>query len=342
MKALLEKIIPGHISDLGLPVRMINSKDSAAWFTILVAMAGLLLTPLDLFLQIFEQRFRSTATKPVLPIIIVCGAPRTGTTLASQILIKYLPVSYFNNFTAIFPRSPITVSRIIGRWIAKRFSYHSYYGKTQSFSGPNDAFYIWNQWMKEDESGVRCVLREEKIEEMQKFFGAYERVFNLPVLCKNNSLNTQAKAVAKAMPNTYFICMTREPEYLAQSLLQARIDINGDIQKSIWVDNPDKSSVDRSNYIEDVCDQVLYHEKKIAEQQQAIGAERFWIIKYEEFCRNPKKLVISVMDKILQSSPESMNSVEIEPFKISNRIKVEQNLFENLRSTIQSSKIKAA
>lgn len=162
-------IVPGHISDLGLPIRMIRSGDSAAWFTLLIAFGGLLLTPLDLFLKVFERKYKSMASAPVLPIIIVCGAPRTGTTLVSQTLIKHLPVGYFNNFTALFPRSPITVSRIFRKLFTKRFDYHSYYGKTQSFSGPNDAFYIWNQWMKEDESGVRCVLRDEKIEDMKIF-----------------------------------------------------------------------------------------------------------------------------------------------------------------------------
>ena len=315
--------------------RMIASRDRAAWFTLYLMGLGLLLTPIDMLLARFERRQYQRAAAPQKPIIFVCGAPRTGTTLVSQVLIKDLPVSYFSNLTSLFPRSPIVANRLFGRLIGRKIAYHSYYSKTNHLSGPNDAFYIWNRWMAEDETGMQCVLIESEIDEMVRFFGAYEEAFQRPVLGKNNSLNTRANAVARALPTAIFICMTRDPAYVAQSLLQARLEIQGDISASLWVDNPDKSHVESGNYVQAVCDQVLYHERKIAEQQRLIGADRYWIVPYEEFCREPARLVMRLYEEVWGEITEvDIFGSRIEPFEIANKIRIDPKVFAEVQRTI--------
>ena len=53
------------------------------------------------------------ARAPRHPIIIVVGPPRSGTTLVAQTLTHYLNLTYFNNVTSLFPRSPICGNRIL-------------------------------------------------------------------------------------------------------------------------------------------------------------------------------------------------------------------------------------
>ena len=48
-----------------------------------------------------------------------------------------------------------------------------------------------------------------------------------PILVKNNNLNACASLVADVFQQAVFICMTRDPRFLAQSLLQARVNIHG-------------------------------------------------------------------------------------------------------------------
>lgn len=335
MKRLIRYIVPRHIEDPGLLFRMIASRDRAAWFTLYLLGLGLILTPIDMLLAHFERRHYQRAAAPQMPIIFVCGAPRTGTTLVSQLLIKNLPVSYFNNLTSLFPRSPIVANRLFGRLIGRKIGYHSYYSKTTSLSGPNDAFYIWNRWMAEDETGMQCVLIESESDEMVRFFGAYERAFQRPVLGKNNSLNTRANAVASSLTKAIFICMTRDPAYVAQSLLEARLEIQGDLSASLWVDNPNKSHIESGNYVQDVCDQVLYHERKIAEQLHLIGADRYWIVPYEEFCREPARLVKRLYEEVWGETIEVEKlRARIEPFEISNKIRIDPEVFAEVQQTI--------
>jgi hypothetical protein len=48
-----------------------------------------------------------------------------------------------------------------------------------------------------------------------------------------------------------------------------------------------------------VCRQVLYHRDLAYAQQQAIGADRFLIVSYEEFCRDPGRLVQELAQSVL-------------------------------------------
>ncbi len=331
-----ELFVPKHIKDPRLIIRMVRSMDPSAWFTVSMFVFGILTIPLDVIFSVFERRLIDNSIEPDLPIIIICGVPRSGTTVVSQALINYLPVDYISNLTALFPRSPIIANKLFRKFLNKKISFSSYYGKTVHLSGPNDAFFIWNRWLKEDNSGIKCVLREEKADEMTQFFGVFQHEFGKPLILKNNSLNIHAVPIAKALPNSYFICMTRDPIYVAQSLINARMEIQGNLNDALWVDNPDKSGIQDGNYVEDICNQVLYHEKKIAEQQKLIGTERFRIIRYEDFTENPTELLKEICDGILNI--EFNPKEPLRPFPNANKVQVSDDEFRKIVKTIDEMK----
>ena len=68
--------------------------------------------PADFALSPFERRLTQSVTVPRHPLILVCGAPRSGTTVVYQTLVNHLPVAYFSNLTALFPRSPLAAQRL--------------------------------------------------------------------------------------------------------------------------------------------------------------------------------------------------------------------------------------
>src|SRR5688572_30011389 len=47
-----------------------------------------------------------------LPVVYIVGAPRSGTTLVSQLLAKYLDVGYINNLIARFWMRPLAGIRL--------------------------------------------------------------------------------------------------------------------------------------------------------------------------------------------------------------------------------------
>lgn len=327
----LHRFIPSQIRDpIGLTRRLFRTGDPAAFFAMQTALLGLALAPLDLALQVAEDRKTRRAGAPTRPMVFICGAPRSGTTLVHQVLINNLPVAYVNNLTAVFPRAPLTANRIFRPAIPPNgFSHHSYYGKTDGFAGPNDGLHLWDRWFGTDRTRVRTALTAEEQRQMRQFFGAMQQQYDKPVVAKNNMLNACASLVADVLDTAYFICMSREPLLLAQSQLQARIEINGGDDLPYGLAGTRRLDLDPD---EDVCRQVLFHHHMAVTQQRLVGADRFWIVRYESFCRNPSALVEAVASKILGQDPS--NGKRLAAFPVSDQVRIDPQRFRRLAATL--------
>ena len=82
---------------VGLVSRMLRSRESGATFALTRAALEVLAAPIDLALQPFERRLISAARGNPLPIVQIVGPPRSGTTMAYQVLSHGLPYAYFDN-----------------------------------------------------------------------------------------------------------------------------------------------------------------------------------------------------------------------------------------------------
>lgn len=335
LRRWLHRFIPSQFPDpVGLTRRLLRTGDPAALFAMQTALLGVAAAPLDMVLQVAEERRYRNATAPRLPLLFLCGAPRSGTTLVHQVLINHLPVAFINNLTAVFPRAPLTANRIFRPAAPLRGSaYHSYYGKTVGFSGPNDGLYLWDRWLGADRTRIRTSLTPVEQRDMRRFFGAMEQIFGRPIVAKNNILNACASLVAEVFDQAFFICMTREPLFLAQSQLQARMDIHGGEDIPYGLAGASSSRPDSTDVVEDVCRQVLYHQGIAQEQQSRVGAERFWIVQYEDFCQNPSALVDAVAVRVL-GQPRPPAATRLPPFAVSDTVRVDPERFRRIAATL--------
>jgi hypothetical protein len=285
------RFVPAHFEDpVGVARRVWRSGDPAARFSLGLAAAGVALTPLDLLLAPFDRRRLERAEPPRLPQLFVCGPPRSGTTLVFQSVIAALPVTCLTNLTALFPRAPLTAIRLWGTRPHPPRRFRSYYGRTESISGSSDALQLWDRWLGGDRTRPAARLAAGAAEEMTRFFGALEMLTGRPLVAKNNSLNVHAGLVAQALPDARFICLTRSPAELAQSLLQARRDLHGTERVGYGIIDGDLLGpiVDP---IDHVCRQVAYYQRSMMAQRAAIGPDRFSVVSYEAFCADPSAVL---------------------------------------------------
>src|SRR2546426_11478101 len=97
-RRLGRQLVPANFAaPWGLLLRLLRTRDPAALFAIESTVVAALLAPLDVALARHERRLYERAAAPQRPIILVTGAPRSGTTLLSQALTAQLPVTDFNN-----------------------------------------------------------------------------------------------------------------------------------------------------------------------------------------------------------------------------------------------------
>ncbi len=260
--------------------------------------------------------------------MLVVGAPRSGTTLVYQTLARYMDVSYVTNLMSMFPKSPISGSQLF-KWLPKRRSadFQNYYGQTAGLDGPNDGFSLWNQWLGEDRYVPRTDLTESEQHQIRQFFGAWATAFGKPFLNKNNRNTGCLDLLSRVLPQASFIVVRRNPLLVAQSLITAREQVQGD--KSLgWGLHSHSSDVkqDPLRYVDDVCDQIIEIERQLDEQIRHIPKNRLIEITYEGFCEDPASALQWIGRQIpgVQLKADLMEK-ELKPFKASAQITLTQD-----------------
>lgn len=321
LRKALHRYVPRTFHDpLGLAVRLLRTENPAARAAMGYAALGLALAPFDLCLAPFERRRLAKAGIPQRPIVLVCGPPRSGTTLLTQTLISALPFGYFTNLSVLFPRAPLTASALFHGIVEQRkVSAQSYYGRTRYLSGPNDALPIWDRWLGKNREKAPTEIAAPEREAMARFFAAFESQSGHSIIAKNNSLNASAHLVAEALPTARFICLRREPLFLAQSLLEARRAIHGSEVHPYGPTVPGAASED-ADPLESVARQVRFHESLAQAQLDRLGAERFRIVSYESLCRAPSEVVGMVARDILGISVDVAQPIA--PIPASNKLRL--------------------
>lgn len=335
----LSRFIPSHINNpFGLVRRMLTSGKPAATSTLFMTALGIIFTPFDMLLQVFERR-RKPVENSNGPHIIICGPARSGTTLVYQILADALPVSYIRNFTLLYSRAPLLASAWFSRK-APRFGknkYENYYGKTAGLQSPCEANHLWNQWVEPDESGFRTRMTSEGGKKMAQFFKQFSALHQKPTLSKNNNANAFADVIAEHLDNVYFICLQRDTAYLAQSLINARVEINGDIYQNYGVTDTTKP-VKSKDPVSEVLEQIQYLDRLAIAQQKKVGAKHFWLVDYETFCEDPAALVTRIQKEILTTNTAELSDSALSPIKNNNQVS-NPELFEKLQTAITSHSI---
>ena len=334
--SFLRKYIPQHVSNpFSMATKLLRHEKPAArtavWYTAL----GLCAAPLDMVLAVRERRLYANGASPKLPILLVCGPPRSGTTLIAEYLIATLQVSFFNNLTSLFPRAPITAVKIFAKSLAEQApDFNAYYGKTYGLGRTNDALYLWDRWLGSDRAATPKRIDDHLAADMRGFIGAWEQQSGLPLINKVNRLSTCGDLVLRELPTALIIHVRRDPVMLAQSLYIARRDITGNMQIPYGAMHRDSCP---GNPVEDVCRQVEFYERERLRQLELDNDHRILTVNYEEFCDEPAALV-----NVLQSRIENLHDrynrhgrVSLPArFSVSNRCRLDEAILDRFRERL--------
>ena len=103
-----------------------------------------------------EQALIEEFEAPTEPLVFIVGAPRSGTTLLTQLLISQYEIGYVSNLIARFWKAPY-----LGLLLAKEIrdpdrppdvGFSSDRGFTSGYEGPHEFGYFWRRWFDYQES----------------------------------------------------------------------------------------------------------------------------------------------------------------------------------------------
>jgi len=253
-------------------------------------------------LRKLEDEYISSIPEVDIPAVFILGAPRSGTTVLTQLLAASDYFSYVDNFVARFWMAPF-----VGMYLEKLLrlreafektghTFESDCGRTPGLLDPHEFSYFWKYWLKPH--GDTDVLPAEKIknidsEGLRKEVHGMMSLYMKPIFFKNKLLFVNPGIVNKIFPNSFFIIIRRDILSNAVSILRARRKYYGDERK--WF------STKPSRYHElrrlPVEDQILGQIRNIysdIESQCLDLSDRVISLKYEEVCSAPVDAVSQV------------------------------------------------
>ncbi len=285
---------------VGLLFRMLKSGNRAAYSALFREALRLAAIPFDAVLKSREQRHIAANAEDDHPQVLIVGAPRSGTTLVYQALSFYLDVTSPSNLSALFPRSPLTAARIQNKLPSlRRPDFRNYYGQTTHLRGPNDAFHIWDRWLGEDRYEPAQSMTPEVAADMRAFFATWSHDFGKPFLNKNNRNTSCIRLLAECLPNAKFVVVRRNPLYVANSLIRARSQVQGDKSVGWGLQSATTDSAeDPLAYVDDVCRQITAIDEDIERQLNDVSGDRVVHVTYEEFCERPQQAIRRIADSL--------------------------------------------
>lgn len=320
---------------IGLVRRMLTSGNKAAYNALFYEGLRIGAIPLDFALKFVERRQLSKELSTQHPVVLIAGAPRSGTTLVYQALAAYLDVSCPTNLTAMLPNSSLTTARLQS-WIPinQQPDFSNFYGQTSRLHGPNDAFHLWNRWLGKDRYCPADSMTDRTAREMNQFLTAWTTAFDKPFLNKNNRNAFAIELLAQHVPSARFVVVRRNPMYVAQSLIIARQKVQGDKTKGWGLQSTSSTPEDDPlGYVDDVCRQILSIDTKLNRQLKTVNPERIVELTYEGFCEDPAYNIRLVASKITGLELNPHRNLDVLPaFKTSSNLTISIDEQSRIRS----------
>lgn len=265
---------------------------------------------------------------PGLHPIFIIGAPRSGSTLFYQLMLKHIKTAYISNFTALLPCKMIFISRYLKPLHEFYELKESDFGYISGLFAPSEAGTVQRKWFESEYSyRTRRRIRNTLILLSEAFSG--------PFVSKNLMNTTRLDNIRRILPEARYIYIRRDPLFNAQSLLLARRKVLGTDRKWWSVKPQGYPEVMKRSPEYQVVWQVVQTENIIMKFLEKYSPN-FLQIRYEDLCEAPESHLARIVetfqlrlknthfDKIAEKnsvrlSPEEWGEIKISYTEIMNQ-----------------------
>lgn len=232
----------------------------------------------------------------------VIGAPRSGTTLLTQLALSNIEIGYINNFIATFWNAPL-----YGIYLSKKILGENYqsdlksdFGRTNSIQEPHEFGYFWKHQLNYKEHLQQSYNTKHSIAWIKLKNILYQMcsAYNKPILFKSFLYGFHIREAVLQMPKTLFIYIERDLYQNAFSILKLRKKMFGD--ETIWASmKPHQYSfLKDENIYRQVVGQVLFLNYEYKKQMLQIPEPNKLLLSYSTLCLNTKEIIKQVHSKI--------------------------------------------
>ena len=249
-----------------------------------------------------------------MPVILVMGPMRSGTTLFMQWLANTGLVAYPTNLLSRFYQAPIIGAKIqllltdprynfrdeLGEF-AQQAEYKSENGKTKGVLAPNEFWYFWRRFLAEPGRDVwtddelrqsmdTCTLLAE--------LGGMMEVFDKPFAAKGMLFNYNIPFLDSVFDKVLFVQIRRDPVANVASVLDARKRQLGSEEAWYSFKIPEYEQLQGLDPVSQVAGQVHCINRAVSAGLEKVAEQRKLVVDYEDFCARPGEVYGQILKKV--------------------------------------------
>lgn len=174
------------------------------------------------------------------PPLLIVGAPRSGTSLATQTLVAGLDIGWFSGWHNVAAGAPGIVST---RWLGDPATHFtSDHGRTPSLREPHEGATWWYRFFPRDQHALRSGgVAQADLDTLRRSVGSVLGGWDRPVVWKNVVNSVRLEPILDALPEAIVIELDRDRTAVAASVRRARVAETGD-DRTWWSVRPARCS----------------------------------------------------------------------------------------------------
>ena len=230
-----------------------------------------------------------------VPFLAVCGAPRSGHTLTTQVITQGVRVFFVDNLQYVFYRTPL-----IGYWLSRLVTrpyvsaFRSSRGFIRGLNAPQEGVLIWNYWcdMYEEERPPRPDL--ERLREFGRRLNRIYAADGRPYCATWVGHTFYFEALSSLFKRHVIVRCRRDMLSTALSIAKLTRNEQGQYAAS-WMglrprECQDPELMTRLSPYEQVARQVYFINRRL-DEQSAGGRYAVFDSEYHDLCASPRNFV---------------------------------------------------
>ncbi len=249
-----------------------------------------------------EQSLYRDQEQMIHPAIYVLGAPRSGTTLLSQVLSQGIDAAYIDNIHARFYRAPLTALKLFRNLSASAGSsdFQSEFATTKSLRDIHEFGYFWKYHLKK--GSLSHIVRSSELESsidwktLRLIILNIQAEFSRPFVAKNILAGYHVGRFIEEMPRTLFIHIRRDPADAAVSILNARRKYYGD-ERIWWSYVPLEYEQIRDLPAREQIAAQVFLLRKYYRRQAEVYPDNVMTVDYADLCSHPAEVLHALQER---------------------------------------------
>ncbi len=285
------------------------------------------------------------------PILLLMGAPRSGTTLFMQWLVESQCWGYPSNLISRFFEAPYIGARVQQVLIENDFRneitefkenvpYESTLGKTQGALAPHEFWHFWRRFFTlgpEADIPSPESLAQTDVARFKRELASLEAALEKPLALKGMYLNWNIPFLDSIFDRVLFIHVKRDPAYVIQSLLESRQKFFG--SEGMWysVRPPEYTWLKDLDPVSQVAGQVYFVRKAVEAGMTQVAEPRRLSVDYERFCETPAETWEAIRSK-MAAQDYTLDGEYTGPrsFEAANHIRVSPERWKDIQESFRA------